>query len=85
MRRRGLLLALSCLPLLLVLSAGLMAGGLVYALPYARPYLLPQVSLLQQVFALGCLVAIAMAIYFPVAFLLGGADTGMIRRNQCQA
>ena len=66
---------------LLMVSAGLMAGGLVCALPYARPYLLPQVSLLPQVFALGCLVAMAMAIYFPVAFLLGGADRGMIRRN----
>lgn len=66
---------------LLVLSAGLMAGGLIYALPYAAPYLLPQVSLLQQVFALGCLVALAMAIYFPVAFLLGGADRGMIRKS----
>ncbi|MCF6369385.1 murein biosynthesis integral membrane protein MurJ [Rhizobium halophilum] len=67
--------------LLLLVSAGVMAGALVYLLPYAAPWLLPQVPLLQQVLALGCLLALAMTIYFPVAFLLGGADMGMIRRN----
>lgn len=67
--------------LLLLVSAGVMAGALVYALPYASPWLVSQASLLEQVLALGCLLALAVAVYFPVAFLSGGADIGMIRRN----
>lgn len=67
--------------LLLIASAGVMAACLVYALPYAAPWLQPQASLLEQVLALGCLVAFAVAVYFPVAFLTGGADTGMIRKS----
>tara|TARA_R110002020_G_scaffold25529_6_gene83016 strand:- start:9918 stop:11489 length:1572 start_codon:yes stop_codon:yes gene_type:complete len=67
--------------LLLLVSAGAMGAALVYALPYAAPWLAPEVSLLQQVAALGCLLVFAMLVYFPVAFIIGGADSGMIRRN----
>ncbi|WP_029619993.1 murein biosynthesis integral membrane protein MurJ [Pseudorhizobium marinum] len=67
--------------LLLLVSAGVMGAALVYALPYAAPWLAPEVSLLQQVAALACLLAFAMLVYFPVAFVIGGADSGMIRRN----
>ena len=67
--------------LLLLVSAGVMASALVYALPYASPWLVSQASLLDQVLALGCLLALAVAVYFPVAFLSGGADIGMIRRS----
>src|SRR5690606_15852035 len=45
--------------LLLLVSAGVMAGALVYALPYASPWLVSQASLLEQVLALGCLLALA--------------------------
>jgi len=67
--------------LLLLVSAGVMGAALVYALPYAAPWLAPEVSLLQQVAALACLLVFAMLVYFPVAFIIGGADSGMIRRN----
>ena len=67
--------------LLLMIAAGAMAAGLLYALPHAAPWLAPDVPLLQQVLALGGLIALAVSIYFPVAFLIGGADIGMIRRN----
>jgi putative peptidoglycan lipid II flippase len=67
--------------LLLLLSAAVMAGALVYALPYAAPWLSPGSSLVQQVLALALLVGFAMIVYFGVAFLTGGADLGMIRRN----
>ncbi|CAD7043497.1 murein biosynthesis integral membrane protein MurJ [Pseudorhizobium halotolerans] len=67
--------------LLLIVSAGVMAATLIYALPYASPWLLPQVPLLQQIAALAALIGLAVAVYFPVAFLIGGAEIGMIRRN----
>ena len=67
--------------LLLIVSAGVMAGALVYALPYASPWLAPQAPLLQQVGALAGLIGLAVVIYFPVAFLIGGAQVGVIRRN----
>jgi len=67
--------------LLLIVSAGVMAATLIYALPYASPWLLPQVPLLQQIAALAALIALAVTVYFPVAFLIGGAEIGMIRRN----
>lgn len=67
--------------LMLFVSAGAMAASLVYLLPHAAPWLSPEASLIEQVLALACLVVLAMAVYFPVAFLVGGADTGMIRRN----
>lgn len=67
--------------LLLIVSAGVMAATLIYALPYASPWLLPQVPLLQQIAALAALIGLAIAVYFPVAFLIGGAELGMIRRN----
>lgn len=67
--------------LLLIVSASVMAATLIYALPYASPWLLPQVPLLQQIAALAALIGLAVAVYFPVAFLIGGAEIGMIRRN----
>jgi putative peptidoglycan lipid II flippase len=66
---------------LLIVSAGVMAAALIYALPYAAPWLMPGSHLLQQVSALAVLIALAMVVYFAVAFLIGGADLGMIRRN----
>jgi putative peptidoglycan lipid II flippase len=66
---------------LLLVSAAVMAASLVYSLPYAAPWLMPGSHLLQQVSALAVMIALAMAVYFGVAFLIGGADLGMIRRN----
>src|SRR3546814_133207 len=63
--------------LLLLFSAGVMVAALVYSLPYASPWLEPQSPLLQQIAALACLLALAMLVYFAVAFLDGGADTKM--------
>ena len=44
-------------------------------------WLQPETLLLQQVGALGALIAIAMAVYFATAFAIGGADIGMLKRN----
>jgi putative peptidoglycan lipid II flippase len=66
---------------LLLVATGIMAGALLYALPYAQPWLVPQAALVQQIAALACLLALAMVVYFASAFLIGGADAGMIRRN----
>ena len=41
----------------------------------------PQSPLFDQLLALGGLIAIAMPVYFGIAFAIGGADLGMIRRN----
>ncbi len=66
---------------LLLVSAGIMAAALTYALRYAAPWLASGSHFLQQVAALGVLISISMLVYFSVAFLIGGADLGMIRRN----
>jgi putative peptidoglycan lipid II flippase len=66
---------------LLLVATGIMAGALLYALPYAQPWLVPEAALVEQVAALACLLALAMVVYFASAFLIGGADAGMIRRN----
>ncbi len=41
----------------------------------------PAPRLLTKVGTLGLLIAIAMVVYFATAFLIGGANLGMIRRN----
>jgi putative peptidoglycan lipid II flippase len=66
---------------LLLVATGIMWAALVYALSYAGPWLAPEVSLLHQVAALAVLLVLAMVVYFAAAFLIGGADMGMIRRN----
>jgi putative peptidoglycan lipid II flippase len=66
---------------LLLVSTAIMAATLLYALPYASAWLAPEMSLIYQVAALGTLLGLAMIVYFAVAFLIGGADMGMIRRN----
>ncbi|CAN7148837.1 murein biosynthesis integral membrane protein MurJ [Neorhizobium tomejilense] len=66
---------------LLLVSTAIMSAALIYALRYAGPWLAPDALLLHQVAALSCLLVLAMAVYFACAFLIGGADIGMIRRN----
>ncbi len=65
----------------LAASALAMGVALHFALPLAEPYLTPQTSILVQVPALGALIAGAMIVYFALAFGIGGADMGMIRRG----
>jgi len=66
---------------MLLVSTAVMSAALVYALPYAAPWLTPEAHLFRQVTALACLLTLAMVVYFASAFLIGGADMGMIRRN----
>lgn len=66
---------------LLLVSTGVMCAALTYALGPAGPWLTPETGLLHQVMALFVLIAVAMIVYFATAFLIGGADLGMIRRN----
>jgi putative peptidoglycan lipid II flippase len=66
---------------LLLVSTAIMSAALIYALHHAGPWLGPDALLIHQVAALSCLLVLAMAVYFACAFLIGGADIGMIRRN----
>lgn len=66
---------------LLLVATAVMSAALVYALPYAGAWLSPGAHLLRQVAALGVLLALAMIVYFAAAFLIGGADTGMLKRT----
>ena len=66
---------------LLLVATGIMCGALTYALRHAGAWLQPETPLLQQIGALFALIGIAMVVYFSTAFLIGGADLGMIRRN----
>ncbi|WP_137129875.1 murein biosynthesis integral membrane protein MurJ [Rhizobium sp. FY34] len=66
---------------LLLVATGIMCAALTYALGHAGVWLQPETSLLRQVIALFGLIGLAMVVYFASAFLIGGADLGMIRRN----
>jgi putative peptidoglycan lipid II flippase len=46
-----------------------------------EPLLGSGATLLTKTGVLGLLILIAMAVYFIVAFLIGGVDLGMVRRN----
>jgi len=65
----------------LLVATVVMAGTIEYASGYLADRLSSTARLYEQVSALGMLVALAMVVYFSVAFLIGGADLGMIRRN----
>jgi putative peptidoglycan lipid II flippase len=65
----------------LMIASGVMAGLLVYLSDRWSSWLAPASPLLDQVLALGALVVVAMPVYFGIAFLIGGADIGMIRRS----
>ncbi|MCA1968949.1 MAG: murein biosynthesis integral membrane protein MurJ [Rhizobium sp.] len=84
LHRRGHLTwewALFTRTLRLMIAAAIMAVMLVYLSDYWSAWLAPDASLLHQLTALGGLVAIAMVVYFTIAFAIGGADIGMLRRN----
>jgi putative peptidoglycan lipid II flippase len=65
----------------LFVATAIMAVALHFGVEAMAPWLAPQASLLTQASALALLIAGAMIIYFGVAFGIGGADMGMIRRN----
>ena len=65
----------------LLFASGVMAAALYLALPYLSGMLVPSAPVYQQAAALALLVAGAMVVYFGLAFAIGGADAGMLRRN----
>jgi putative peptidoglycan lipid II flippase len=65
----------------LVIAAAVMAAAVHIASGYAAPYIQSSTPLLQQVPVLLALIGFSMVIYFGVAFAIGGADLGAIRRN----
>lgn len=65
----------------LVLAAAVMGLGLWFATGWLAAYLQPESPLVAQATALAALILGAMVVYFGVAFAIGGADIGMIRRN----
>lgn len=65
----------------LLVATVVMAVSLHYASGYFADRLASTAPLYEQVLTLGLLVGLAMLVYFSVAFLIGGADLGMIRRN----
>ena len=65
----------------LLVATVVMAVSLEYASGYLADHLGSAAPLYEQVAALGLLVGLAMVVYFSLAFLIGGADPNMIRRN----
>jgi putative peptidoglycan lipid II flippase len=65
----------------LIIASVLMAVALHFASSYAAPYIQSSTPLLQQVPVLLALIGFSMLVYFSVAFAIGGADLGAIRRN----
>lgn len=65
----------------LMVASAVMAVVLVYLSEAWSHWLAPQATLINQVAALGGLVVVAMVVYFGLAFAIGGADLGMLRRN----
>lgn len=65
----------------LMVASAVMAVVLVYLSEAWSHWLAPQAMLINQVAALGGLVVVAMVVYFGLAFAIGGADLGMLRRN----
>ncbi len=66
---------------LLIVAAAIMGGVLFYLRDVFAASLASGSPLLTKLGALGLLIGVSMVVYFAVAFLIGGADLGMIRRN----
>lgn len=65
----------------LLLAAAAMAGALYLASDHLQAHLASTAPLYEQASALALLVACGTGVYFGLAFGLGGADIGMIRRS----
>ncbi|MGY5799760.1 murein biosynthesis integral membrane protein MurJ, partial [Rhizobium sp. LEGMi12c] len=66
---------------MLLVSSAVMGGVIVYLSHRWEPLLGSGSTLFTKTGVLGLLILIAMAVYFIVAFLIGGVDLGMVRRN----
>lgn len=66
---------------MLIVASAVMAVAIMYLQHRWEPWLASSADLATKVGTLGLLILIAMAVYFATAFLIGGADLGMIRRN----
>jgi putative peptidoglycan lipid II flippase len=66
---------------LLVVAAAVMGAVIMYLQQRWEPWLASSASLATKVGTLGMLIGISMVVYFATAFLIGGANLGMIRRN----
>ncbi|OLP45149.1 murein biosynthesis integral membrane protein MurJ [Rhizobium oryziradicis] len=65
-----------------LLASALVMGAVLIALSgYFSPYLQPGAHFLHKTVALFVQIALAMVVYFGLAFAIGGADLGMLRRN----
>ena len=73
--------ALARRTVLLLVASGVMTALIVFLQHRWAPALASSASLLSKISTLGLLIGISMLVYFVVAFLIGGADIGMIRRN----
>lgn len=65
----------------LVIASAVMAAAIWYGMQFLSAQLAPASPFYDQAIAVAILVFGAMLIYFAVAFAIGGADIGMIRRN----
>jgi putative peptidoglycan lipid II flippase len=65
----------------LVIASGIMAAALWFAVRWFQPQLASSSPLHVQAAVLAGLTVAGAAIYFVIAFGIGGADLGMIRRN----
>jgi putative peptidoglycan lipid II flippase len=65
----------------LVVAAAVMAAVLWFGAAWLEPWLAPSASVFTQAGALAMLIGAAMIVYFSIAFAIGGADFGMVRRS----
>lgn len=65
----------------LLVASLVMAAAIVYGADYFDGWLASGQPFRVKIAALGILIALAMAVYFPLTFLLGGVDRGMLLRN----
>jgi putative peptidoglycan lipid II flippase len=65
----------------LVIAAGVMAVIVHYVAAYADHYISRKAGILQEVVTVFGLIGLAMMLYFGIAFAIGGASLGMLRRN----
>lgn len=67
--------------LTLLAASVVMAIAIIYGADYFEGWLASGQPIWNKISALGLLIGIAMLIYFPLTFLLGGADIRMLLRN----
>jgi putative peptidoglycan lipid II flippase len=65
----------------LAIAAAIMAIALHYLTAYADQFITRKAGILREVGTVFGLIGLSMVIYFAVAFAIGGASLGMLRRN----